>query len=303
MWIQLCQELPRHPKTKKLSRLLKISKAEAVGHLVFLWCWASDFTPEGNLSKYDKYDISEESDWQGDPEEFINALIESHFLDKTEDGFILHDWEEYTGKFIRERKKEADRKRKIRTSGGHPVDIRGTSGGQELDGGQTATVDKIIIDNNRKDLKDNSTNKENLESEKEEVKNIKEEISNFYTSLTGRLCNGNDSTIITEIFNSINPLNYTCGLNIIKKVMSDVFQYKSKQEPPNNKINGLKFFRDPVLIALKKAKPSAPGNGGREGGRYISNDLTAEIEREMKEFEIRKREIEEAKRKEVIVSG
>lgn len=160
-------------------------------------------------------------------------------------------------------------------------------------------INRIVIDSNSIELDSieldsNSINKEN---------SIKEEISNFYTSLTGRLCNGNDTAIITEIFNSINPLNYTCGLNIIKKVMSDVFQYKSKQEPPNNKINGLKFFRDPVLIALKKAKPSAPGNGGREGGRYISNDLTAEIEQEMREFEIRKREIEEAKRKEVIVSG
>jgi hypothetical protein len=57
------------------------------------------------------------------------------------------------------------------------------------------------------------------------------------------------------------------------------------------------------LLEEVKSKPSAPGNGGREGGRYISNDLTAEIEQEMREFEIRKREIEEAKRKEVIVSG
>jgi hypothetical protein len=163
------------------------------------------------------------------------------------------------------------------------------------------------INNNKKNNKKNNNNKEeNLKIEEKDQKkenSIKEEISNLYTSLTGRFCNGNDSATINEICNSINPLNYDYELDIIKKTISDVFQQKSKQEPPDNKINGMKFFRNPVLIALKKAKNSAPGNGGREGGRYISNDLTAEIEREMKEFEIRKREIEEAKRKEVIVSG
>jgi len=52
-WIESNQEVGRHPKTKKLARLLDISVVTAVGHLHYLWWWALDFAQEGVLTKFE----------------------------------------------------------------------------------------------------------------------------------------------------------------------------------------------------------------------------------------------------------
>ena len=43
-WIESHQELWRHPKTKKLARLLGVSVPTVVGHLHGIWYWALDFS-------------------------------------------------------------------------------------------------------------------------------------------------------------------------------------------------------------------------------------------------------------------
>lgn len=65
-WIESHQELWRHPKTKKLARLLQISIPTAVGHLHGLWYWAMDFAQDGDLSSYDAEDIADAVMWEGD---------------------------------------------------------------------------------------------------------------------------------------------------------------------------------------------------------------------------------------------
>ena len=99
-WIESHQELARHPKTKKLARLLGVSVPAAVGHLHFLWWWALDYAQDGSLDRYDHDDIADACGWDGDAEVIFNALIESGFFDKTESGIVIHDWMEYAGKFV-----------------------------------------------------------------------------------------------------------------------------------------------------------------------------------------------------------
>ena len=114
-WIESNQELGRHPKMKKLARLLSISWPEAVGYLHYLWWWALDYAQDGDLSKYEYGDIADAVMWQGDPIEFVNALIESGFLDKTEDdGLIIHDWFDYAGRLIEKRVANRERMRRAR---------------------------------------------------------------------------------------------------------------------------------------------------------------------------------------------
>jgi hypothetical protein len=114
-WIESNQELGRHPKMKKLARLLSISWPEAVGYLHYLWWWALDYAQDGDLSKYEYGDIADAVLWQGDPEIFVNALIESGFLDKTEDGgLIIHDWFDYAGRLIEKRVANRERMRRAR---------------------------------------------------------------------------------------------------------------------------------------------------------------------------------------------
>ena len=96
----------QHRKTKKLKRKLG---AEGVLALISLWTYAAVNHPEGILP-LDEEDIAIAADWDGDPEEFVSALIEIGFLEKLEDGtYKIHDWEEHQPWVVgaRERKEKA----------------------------------------------------------------------------------------------------------------------------------------------------------------------------------------------------
>ncbi|MBQ7197418.1 MAG: hypothetical protein IJS40_08445 [Synergistaceae bacterium] len=114
-WIEAHQELPRHPKTKRFARMLKISIPQAVGHLFMFWWWALDYAENGDLSRYDAYDLADAAQWEGDPEEFLNAMIECGpgdsygFIEKNDSGLFVHDWEFYSGRLVEKREKNRQR--------------------------------------------------------------------------------------------------------------------------------------------------------------------------------------------------
>lgn len=97
-WIESHQELWRHPKTKKLARLLGVSVPTVVGHLHGIWYWALDFAQDGDLHQYDPEEIADAALWEGDPGQFIEALVAAGYLDQTDDGLSLHDWYDYAGR-------------------------------------------------------------------------------------------------------------------------------------------------------------------------------------------------------------
>ncbi len=120
-WLEAHQELPRHPKTKRFARMLKISIPQAVGHLFLLWWWAVDYAENGDLSKYDADDIADAVQWDGDPEEFLNAMIEcgpgdsSGFIEKDDAGnMFVHDWDKYSGRLVEKREKNRQRQARVR---------------------------------------------------------------------------------------------------------------------------------------------------------------------------------------------
>lgn len=113
-WIESHQELARHPKTKRLARKLSVSLPAAVGHLHFLWWWAMDYAQDGSLAKFTNDDIADAVAWDGDADHLVNALIESGFIDHTDDGLIIHDWYEYAGRLIEKKEQNRERKRRSR---------------------------------------------------------------------------------------------------------------------------------------------------------------------------------------------
>ncbi|WP_088186362.1 DnaD domain protein [Desulfosporosinus sp. FKA] len=117
-WIPSNQEIARHPKTKRLARLLGVSLPATVGHLHFLWWWALDFAQDGNLTEFDAFDLAAASEWDGDEKTFVAALISAGWIDgnpEDPDGQkYIHDWKEYTGKLIEKREEDAARKREDR---------------------------------------------------------------------------------------------------------------------------------------------------------------------------------------------
>lgn len=115
-WIESHQELWRHPKTKKLARLLGVSVPAAVGHLHGLWYWALDFAQDGSLAKYEPEEIADAVLWDGEASDLVNALIASGYIDQGDDGLHLHDWHDYAGRLLeqRELQREANRERQRR---------------------------------------------------------------------------------------------------------------------------------------------------------------------------------------------
>lgn len=111
-WIESHQELGRHPKTRRLARLLDVSLPATVGHLQFLWWWALDFAQDGDLSHYEAQEIADAALWEGEPARFIGALRMAGFLDGLPDGgYSIHDWHDYAGKLIEQRRANAERQR------------------------------------------------------------------------------------------------------------------------------------------------------------------------------------------------
>ena len=115
MWIESHQELAKHPKLKRLARYLGISKHAAIGVVHMLWWWALDYAQQGKLAPpYDINDIADAIELDNvDANTLVEALLDSRFLDKTEDDtIVIHDWYDYAGKLLDKRERDRERKAK-----------------------------------------------------------------------------------------------------------------------------------------------------------------------------------------------
>jgi hypothetical protein len=110
-WIELHQSLPRHPKLIRLANRLQIPRAQAAGHLTFLWLWTLDYSPTGDLSAFGSAELSAAADFDGDAESFDKALHQEGWID--ENGKI-HDWEQYAGRLLDLRERGKERMRTLR---------------------------------------------------------------------------------------------------------------------------------------------------------------------------------------------
>lgn len=146
-WIESHQEVGRHPKTKKLARLLGVSLPAAVGHLHYLWWWTLDFAQDGTLEKFDGYDLADAMQWDGDPNQLVEALISAGYIDDTEDGLVIHDWKDYAGKLLERRAKDRARKRAASEAASSPQDFRGNSDGNDEESAETPSASFVTVPN------------------------------------------------------------------------------------------------------------------------------------------------------------
>lgn len=115
-WLEIHQNLTRHPKTRRLAIILGMERPHVVGHLIALWGWALEYAEEGDLSKFHPFEIADAGDWPtSDAERFIAALVEAKWIDKDlAGGLTIHDWEQYSGKYAKEKKQARERVKKHR---------------------------------------------------------------------------------------------------------------------------------------------------------------------------------------------
>lgn len=115
IWIELHQEMTRHPKTLALAQTLRISRREAVGLLVDLWTWGIGCAGEtGSLRGLSPEGIAMALDWPvRQAGKLVDALFTCGWFDREGEDYRLHDWEDYTGR-LSERRRDAERKRTAR---------------------------------------------------------------------------------------------------------------------------------------------------------------------------------------------
>lgn len=122
-WIELHQQLPSHPKTRRLTRALGLAVPQdipqTVGHLCMFWLWCVDYAVDGSLERMSAQDIADAAGWMGDPDLFMDAMRQAEFIDTDENGAdFVHDWDDYIGRLLafreKERKRNADKQRRHR---------------------------------------------------------------------------------------------------------------------------------------------------------------------------------------------
>lgn len=123
-WIELHQEVTRHPKTIRLCAALKISRPTAIGHLCCLWTWAVDFLgKDGDMEDLQAFDIAAAAEWNGDPDLFANALVKTGWLDLVNESqdligeaarYRIHNWTKYISRLIDRREQWRNSKVKTR---------------------------------------------------------------------------------------------------------------------------------------------------------------------------------------------
>lgn len=106
--------MARHPKTLKLARLLNVDRRYAVGLLHDLFSWglyAAD--KNGCLCGLTDADIAQALDYTPRKAALVvGALTDAGYLDRTSDGYAIHDWYDYAGKLydVREKNKEKNQR-------------------------------------------------------------------------------------------------------------------------------------------------------------------------------------------------
>ncbi|MEI2806910.1 MAG: hypothetical protein V9G18_13505 [Albidovulum sp.] len=101
--IRISVGFPDHPKTVKLDRRLGF---QGVRSLLALWTWAAQNRPDGDLGgangrstavrrPLDEEDIEIAARWPGEPGLFVATLVALGWLDRTERGYLLHEWQQH----------------------------------------------------------------------------------------------------------------------------------------------------------------------------------------------------------------
>lgn len=77
-----------HPKVKQLRRRLGDAAAFS---LVCLWGYTAEQGPDGAIRNDPEF-VATASEWSGDPEQFVNTLVECGLLDRRGRSLKIHNW-------------------------------------------------------------------------------------------------------------------------------------------------------------------------------------------------------------------
>lgn len=108
MWIELHSDLLTHPKLDRLANKLGIKKVYALGVVSSLWLWTAKFAEDGDLSKFERFEIASGINWTKSADILIDALIATKFLDFENEKLTVHDWAEYGLRILRQNRERQE---------------------------------------------------------------------------------------------------------------------------------------------------------------------------------------------------
>lgn len=111
--IRISVSFRNHRKRKRLKMMIGEG---ATDYLLDLWISTAMNRPSGVLNDMDEVDIALDAGWDGDPKEFVGALVKCGFMDFDGETYSMHDWEDHQGYVVhsdvrKERAKKAAAKR------------------------------------------------------------------------------------------------------------------------------------------------------------------------------------------------
>ena len=86
------------PKLRRLKAVLRIPQYQATGLLTELWHMTATQAIRGDIGKWTNFDIAAFLEWEGDPDDLVNALVECGWVDEHPDHtirLVIHDWHQH----------------------------------------------------------------------------------------------------------------------------------------------------------------------------------------------------------------
>lgn len=112
-----------HPKFRTLQRILGLPQYSVVGLLESLWMLASQFTDEGDITRFSAQQIADYAGYDGDAESLIDQMVESKWLDRIDGRLLVHDFLDHAPSFIYERNKKRNQRKATQSGNCPPVVI------------------------------------------------------------------------------------------------------------------------------------------------------------------------------------
>lgn len=98
---------PRHPKTLKLARELRVPISQAVGILEMLWHFTAEFCPRGDIGRMDDGAILESFGESPENSGLLQTLVICGWIDRAaEFRLVVHDWHDHCDDYTKRKLKK-----------------------------------------------------------------------------------------------------------------------------------------------------------------------------------------------------
>jgi len=99
-WIESHTKTRRHHKLLRLAARLNTKPVYLIGHLHLFWWNVLELKEDGDITVWTPKEVAFYAEWEGNPNEFYNALLEEGWLKQLNGRILIHDWLDYAGRYL-----------------------------------------------------------------------------------------------------------------------------------------------------------------------------------------------------------